>query len=89
MEREICSRILRRVRPLLRLCKMKVLFENELIFLVETSQLILGTRVSLSISIYTIREVLHSQHFHNKSWVINFYWFKFEFSYEITFVTQQ
>ena len=29
------------------------------------------------------------QHFYNKSWVVSYYWFKFEFSTEITFLTQQ
>ena len=29
------------------------------------------------------------QHFYNKSWVVSYYWFKFEFSIEITFLTQQ
>ena len=29
------------------------------------------------------------QHFYNKSWVVNYYWFKFEFNTEITFLTQQ
>ena len=33
--------------------------------------------------------VLRLQHFYNKSWVISYYWFKFEFSIEITFLTQQ
>ena len=27
------------------------------------------------------------QHFNNKSWVVNYYWFKFEFSTKITFLT--
>ena len=35
------------------------------------------------------REVLRLQYFYNKSWVISYYWFKFEFSTEITFLTQQ
>ena len=34
-------------------------------------------------------EVLYLQHFYNKSWVVSYYWFKFEFSTEITFSTQQ
>ena len=29
------------------------------------------------------------QHFYNKSWVVSYYWFKFEFSTEITFLTLQ
>ena len=29
------------------------------------------------------------QYFYNKSWVVSYYWFKFEFSIEITFLTQQ
>ena len=29
------------------------------------------------------------QHSYNKSWVVSYYWFKFEFSTEITFLTQQ
>ena len=29
------------------------------------------------------------QYFYNKSWVVSYYWFKFEFSTEITFLTQQ
>ena len=36
-----------------------------------------------------IGEVLRLQQFYNKSWVISYYWFKFEFSTEITFLTQQ
>ena len=35
------------------------------------------------------REVLRLQYFYNKSWVVSYYWFKFEFSIEITFLTQQ
>ena len=27
------------------------------------------------------------QHFYNKSWVVSYYWLKFEFSTEITFLT--
>ena len=33
-------------------------------------------------------EVLRLQHFYNKLWVISYYWFKFEFGTEITFLTQ-
>ena len=29
------------------------------------------------------------QHFYNKLWMVSYYWFKFEFSTEITFLTQQ
>ena len=35
------------------------------------------------------KEVLRLQHFYNKSWVVSYYLFKFEFSTEITFLTQQ
>ena len=35
------------------------------------------------------REVLRLQQFYNKSWVVSYYWFKFEFRIEITFLTQQ
>ena len=34
-------------------------------------------------------EMLHLQHFYNKSWMVSYYWFKFEFNTEITFLTQQ
>ena len=27
------------------------------------------------------------QHFYNKSWMVSYYWFKFEFSTEIIFLT--
>ena len=39
-----------------------------------------------------MKEVLFTtflQYFHNKSWVVSCYLFKFEFSTEITFLTQQ
>ena len=34
-------------------------------------------------------EVLRLQQFYNKSRVVSYYWFKFEFSTEITFLTLQ
>ena len=36
-----------------------------------------------------IREMLRSQHFYNKSYVVSYYWFKFEPTIEITFLPQQ
>ena len=36
-----------------------------------------------------LRGVLRLQYFYNKSWMVSYYWFKFEFSTEITFLTQQ
>ena len=36
-----------------------------------------------------VREILRLQYFYNKSWVTSYYWFKFEFNTEITFLTQQ
>ena len=34
-------------------------------------------------------EMLRPQHFHNKSQVVNCYWFKFEPNTKITFLLQQ
>ena len=39
--------------------------------------------------VFINREMLYLQHFYNKSWIISYYWFKFEFSTKITFLTQQ
>ena len=38
---------------------------------------------------FIYREVPRLQQFYNKSLVVSYYWFKFEFSTEITFLTQQ
>ena len=37
--------------------------------------------------VFINREMLHLQHFYNKSWMISYYWFKFEFSIKISFLT--
>ena len=61
--------------------KNNILLKNILFYCVDGMIVIYWSRYII------LWEVLRLQHFYNKSWVVSYYWFKFEFSTEIIFLT--
>ena len=54
--------------------------------------LIISSQLTVNKENINKRDVMFTiilQYSYNKSWVVSYYWFKFEFSTEITFLTQQ
>ena len=65
------------MREVKRVLKSMIIFITELSFIQKKKEKKNATSTTIL------------QYFYNKSWVVSYYWFKFEFSIEITFLTQQ